>query len=256
LAEEPRGRSQSFVATYTFGDDGAALDRLELVAAAYAPVSRRFLVDHASRGAGMALDLGCGPGFSTRLLDEACAPRALVGIDSSSDFVEMARARVPGAGFETHDVTSMPLPHAPADIIYARLLLAHLGDPVGTVESWRSQLAPGGVLLIEDLEGIDAPGGPLRTYDEISSTVVRQAGGPMYAGALLAPLGGRCIPVTVSASTAARIYLFNVRRWIDDPTVAVPEVRLRQVEQELSALVDVDGGDTVSWIVRQVALPA
>jgi len=209
-----------------------------MVASAYAPASRAFLAANTSRGMGVALDLGCGPAFSTQLLDEVSSPMDLVGLDSSPEFLEVARGRMPNVEFQTHDATSTPLPRAPADLIYARLLLAHVRDPLHTVGGWRSQLAPGGILLIEDLEGIVAPRGPLRAYDEVSESVVKRAGGIMCAGAVLARLGGECTPVTVPAATAARIYLFNVRRWIEDPASPTPEERLTELEIGLSALVE------------------
>lgn len=242
---------------YTFGDDVAAVARLQLVASAYEPVSRPFLAAHAPTPVGTALDLGCGPGFSTRLVRDVYGPARLVGIDASDEFLGSARARVPVATFVTHDVTELPLPGAPADVIYARLLLAHLPDPLGLVERWRAQLAPGGTLLVEDLEDIDAPAGALRRYDEVSAEMVRGGGGLMYAGAALAPLGGSCTRVTVTAAQAARIYLVNTRRWLGDPALELWHDELADIEHELGGLADDHAGTgdgTVAWIVRQVAL--
>jgi len=187
---------------YTFGDDTHAARRLELVADAYRPTSAAFIGRHADHELGTVIDLGCGPGFSTELLFEICAPRELIGIDASAAFVSVARQRVPTANFAIHDASSTPLPGAPADVVYARLLLAHLPDPVDIANRWRSQLHAGGVLLVEDLEDIDAPPGPLRDYDDLAAAIVRSGGGPMYAGRALADLGGACIEVTVPASVA------------------------------------------------------
>lgn len=247
-------RAQSVVATYTFGDDWSAARRLELVASAYEPVSRAFLAEHGTRDAGVAIDLGCGPGFSTRLVGEVCGPSTLIGLDASAQFLEEARTNVPAARFETCDVSRPSLPGAPADVVYARLVLAHLPDPPEVAARWTAALTPRGVLLIEDLEAIDAPPGPLRTYDDISADVVRLGGGVMYAGADLARLGGRCTDVTVPAALAASIYLFNVRRWLADPSPPVPRDRLVDVEDGLTAIAADDGGATVSWIVRQLVL--
>ena len=242
--------------TYTFGDDRSALDRLRLVADAYEPVSRAFIESNAPATVQVAIDLGCGPAFSTRLLEDVCHPRTLVGIDSSGAFVSSARARLPGARFETHDVCVNPLPGAPADLIYARLLLAHLADPVSVANDWRSQLRPGGRLLIEDLDAVhDAPG-PLRDYERMSTEIVRSGGGPMYAGALLAQLGGNTTPVTVSGALAATIYLFNVRRWRNTPALGVDQDRLQLLEAGLVDLTLDDRGTSVSWLVRQLVLDA
>jgi SAM-dependent methyltransferase len=255
---------------YTFGDDVAAVARLQLVASAYEPVSRSFLAAHTRPGVDTAMDLGCGPGFSTRLVGEVCRPARLVGVDASHEFLGSARARVPTATFVTHDVTTLPLPGAPAAVIYARLVLAHLPDPAALVQRWTTQLGPGGTILVEDLEDIDAPPGALRRYDEVSAQMVRRGGGLMYAGAALAPLGGSCVRVTVTAARAARIYLVNTRRWLADPTLASWHDELIDLEHELAVIAAegadhdrVDHGrvdhdrvdrDTVSWIVRQVVL--
>jgi trans-aconitate 2-methyltransferase len=244
------------VVRYTFGDDEPAIARLALVAGAYAPISGAFIAAHVPDQVDSALDLGCGPGFSTILLAESCRPQGLVGLDSSAQFLESARRRVPHATFQTHDATSLPLPATPATVIYARLLLAHLPDPARTAERWASALAPGGVLLVEDLERIEAPPGPLRRYDAISAEVVRTGGGLMYAGPELARLGGHCVPVTVPAALAATIYPFNVRRWLADANNRVPEQDLRSLKTDLESIATSSSTDVVSWIVRQLAIPA
>lgn len=241
------------MARYTFGDDQPAVERLRLVADAYEPVSRAFLQAEAPEPAGTALDLGCGPAFSTQLLIEACSPAQAIGIDASDDFIDVARARLPEVTFVTHDVTRMPLPGAPADVIYARLLLAHLPEPANTAQRWLTQLSSGGVLLLEDLEEVVAPPGPLREYEQLSAETVRRGGGVMYAGADLARFGGRCQPVTVPGALAARIYRVNVHHW---QAAGDPSVRddLNELDEGLARVIEDDGGKAVSWIVRQVAV--
>lgn len=250
---------------YTFGDDDPAVQRLALVAAAYEPVSRAFLSAHIPSGADAVADVGCGPGFSTALIHTVAAPKRLIGIDSSAAFLDVARRRVPSATFVVHDATVVPFPGGPYDVIYARLVLAHLPDPLAVAERWRSQVPNHGVVLLEDLEGIDAPAGPLRAYEDISTAVVRAGGGTMYGGAGLAPLGGATTPVTVPAAEAARIYLFNVRRWQHDMPAAagaaagIQRSDLDALERDLARIADGPpghaSGSTLSWIVRQIALP-
>ena len=239
---------------YTFGDDRSALERLRLVAGAYEPISRAFLAAHAPRSAPVALDLGCGPAFSTQLLMEVCNPITLIGIDSSPEFVQIARQRLRQVHFEALDVTTNHLPGAPAGLIYARLLLAHLRDPMAVVQSWLRQLRPGGSLLVEDLEDVIDPPGPLRGYEEVSTQIVRSGGGSMYAGALLADLGGETKQVTVSGTLAAQIYLFNVRRWLCDPSLPVNNEHLRELERGLVRVRDDDHGTTVTWVARQLSI--
>ena len=242
------------MSNYRFGADQSAADRLRLVAAAYEPVSRPFLVANAPLSPNVALDLGCGPAFTTELLRDVCDPQTIVGIDSSETFVAAARVRLPAVRFEQHDVTKLPLPGTPADVIYARLLLAHLAEPRVIAQRWRSALAPGGRLLIEDLEGVINPAGPLHDYEEISARIVRSGGGRMYAGAELADLGGMVTPVTVPGALAAMIYLFNVRHWQETSGLPVTDVELRDLGHGLMKTTADDKGSTVSWQVRQLVL--
>jgi trans-aconitate 2-methyltransferase len=224
------------------------------VATAYDPVSRPFLEANALPRPDVAVDLGCGPAFTTELLNEVCRPETIVGIDASEVFVTVARARLPEVRFETHDVTQLPLPGAPADVIYARLLLAHLAEPAAIAQRWRSQLAPGGRLLIEDLDGVVNPPGPLHDYEAVSASIVRSGGGLMYAGAELSDLGGVVTPVTVPGALAARIYLFNVQHWLETPGLPVTNGRLRDLEQGLVETSNNENAYSVSWNVRQLVL--
>jgi hypothetical protein len=162
---------------------------------------------------------------------------------------------VPDGEFATHDAARTPIPGSPADVLYARLLLAHLPHPASVVRRWQQELAAGGVLLVEDLEDIDAPPGPLRAYDELSADMVRSGGGPMYAGRALAEWGGDCVEVRVPAGVAARIYLFNVERWLREQPPAVEQERLEGLRARLREVAGTDRG-TVAWLVRQLAVPA
>src|SRR6187455_2065695 len=91
---------------YTFGDGPLAADRLALLAATYEPSSARLLRMCASLAPRRAIDLGCGPGHSTRLLHAMVGPAATVGLDSSPDHVARARASAPpGIEYAIHDVT-------------------------------------------------------------------------------------------------------------------------------------------------------
>ena len=200
---------------YTFGDTPLAAERLAIVAEVFAGSSRRLMVESIPRHAGVVLDLGCGPGHSTRLLAEACAPGRLVGLDSSATYISLARRLASDAGIEfaVHSVTDLPLPGAPADAVFARFLLSHLSDPLQVVDDWRSQLRPNGVLVLDEVEVIDAPPGPLRRYVELASRVVATGGGSLYSGALLRSLGGRLVKLLVPSHTAGRMFAMNLEVW-------------------------------------------
>jgi ubiquinone/menaquinone biosynthesis C-methylase UbiE len=146
--------------------------------------TRSFLEAAVDRPPALAVDLGCGPGHTTRLLHTTTGARATVGLDRSEAFVAEARRRAPaGISFAVHDVTSVPFPTGPTDVVYARLLLAHLADVEEVVRRWSTMLTIGGVLLLDDLEELDAPEPAFRRYlDDVAIAVVRTQGGDLFVG--------------------------------------------------------------------------
>lgn len=239
---------------YTFGNDAPAVQRLALVAEAYERTSRTFLEAHAPVGSRTAVDVGCGPGFSTALLRDVCRPDLVIGVDVSPELLAVASGCVPDGVFVEADVSEGRVPGAPADVIYARLVLAHLPDPMQTAETWRSSLAPGGVVLIEDLEGVEAQDGPLQDYEDTSGRVVAAGGGVFYGGARLRHLGGDVVTVTVPASRAAAIYLFNVERWLQSRPAGVDGEDLTRLQAGLRELAVSKPPGSVSWLVRQLRM--
>jgi trans-aconitate 2-methyltransferase len=172
---------------YTYGDSELAAERLALVAKTFAQSTRAFFERVAPREPSLALDLGCGPGATTRLLHETTAAVRTIGLDASPAYVVRAAATAPaGVAFVQHDVTEMPFPTELADVVFARLLLAHLPDPSEVVARWSRGLAEGGVMLLEDLEAIDTDESACRAYlDEVATPVVRSQGGNLFVGPLL-----------------------------------------------------------------------
>src|SRR5579863_37803 len=110
---------------YAYGDNPVALRRLLLLAKVFAPCSKTLLERLPLHEPGVVIDLGCGPGETTRLLFDHFPRAQTIGIDASPEFVCAAAARQPRAiSFVVGDVTRTPFSGAPADLIYARLLLA------------------------------------------------------------------------------------------------------------------------------------
>jgi trans-aconitate 2-methyltransferase len=248
-----------------FGDTPLAALRLEFLSDALEPSTRAFLADAAPRSPRLALDLGCGPGASTRLAAETTGAKRTVGVDTSMAFLEIASARpAPGVTFGQHDATSVPLPGAPADLIYCRLLLAHVSDPAATVRAWAAQLAPRGRLLVDEMEWIDAPHPVLAAYEAVVLDLVESRGAPMDAGPLVTTIVGgpgwrqthnKVRKVRIAAPTAARIYEMNLQSWRDDPHIRDhhPSDRLDDLARDLGALAASTTADPVVWAVRQVA---
>src|SRR6185295_15312555 len=118
---------------YTFGTDDAGAKRLESIAEFFNPLAAAFIrqyLDGEPRQS--AIDLGCGPGFTTDMLAQTTGCPDVYGLDSAAPFVEMARGRFPQYHFVEQDVTRLPFP-AQADVMYVRFLLSHLKDAVQAV---------------------------------------------------------------------------------------------------------------------------
>ena len=97
--------------TYLFGDSDSAAERLRLLAYIFAPEIRSFLSQVPPQPR-LAIDLGCGPGFTTRLIAETLKARETVGLDTSERFLTMARsAPADGVTFARHDIYPGTLPH-------------------------------------------------------------------------------------------------------------------------------------------------
>jgi SAM-dependent methyltransferase len=163
---------------YVFADTDVAERRLGLVAEAFAPATTAFLRDVVPRVRALAVDLGCGPGHTTRLLASVLGRARTVGLDGSPRFIAAARA----AGgdpveFIVHDVTTVPFPTPPADLVYCRFLLSHLRQPAAALARWATQLAPAGLLLVEEVETIDTTLPVFRRYLRIVDEVLAAAGG-------------------------------------------------------------------------------
>ncbi len=244
--------------TYTFGDDDVAVRRIGLVAEIFAASSRALLqqatADLDRRDA--ALDLGCGPGHTTRLLAEVVGARTLA-VDASDRYLDAARAATadPAVAYAVHDVTRIPLPGAPADVVYARLLLAHLPGPLDLARAWLTQVRSGGVLVLEEVEHIEAPPGVLRAYEDLVTALVAAEGGTMAAGPLLDPLGGERVGVPVDRAAAARMFGLNLAVWGDD-AVRRGLASAAEVAELAAGLDAVEAGPPVRWTLRQVVCRA
>jgi len=236
------------------------------VARNFEPLSRAFLARTAPRGCARALDLGCGPGHTTRLLRELCAPRELVGLDASEAYVRLAAAECgPGLGFCVHDVTRVPFPGGPADLIHARLLLSHLPEPERALERWRGELRPGGRLLLDEVEWIGSEDPVFVRYLELVRHMLRALGQELEIGPRL-DAATRSAPrahaelreLTLPAARAAEMFAPNLAEFRGRQ-----EIRERASESELDALAAGlaarergNGGPTVTWCMRQLAIEA
>jgi trans-aconitate 2-methyltransferase len=248
---------------YTYGDNELAAERLGHVARLFAPTTAAFLRAGAPRELRLAIDLGCGPGHTTRLLHETLGSSRTVGLDRSQAFVELAkRGAPPSVEFFRHDARRTPFPLGQADVIFCRLLLAHLVDPAEVVARWVTQLSPTGTLLLDELESIETEEPAVRAYlDEVATQVVLAQGAVLLAGPLLHtmadPPGAERIAdgvvvFTPAPAESARIFAMNLDVLVErGETDARPD--LAAALDEIASGTRPDASP-VTWRLRQLAL--
>jgi len=251
---------------YAFRDTELAARRLALVSEVFASATRAFVEASVTARPQVLIDLGCGPGYSTELLADATRAERIIGLDISEAYVAAANARGrTSIEYLRHDVTELPLPGAPADVVYCRLLLAHLPHVVDTVLRWVTQVRPGGLLMLDEVECIDTGHPVLDFYEAVVVGLVAAKGGPMYAGPVLATLSNgdgwavrssevRVVPVATAA--AARMYGMNLAVWRDDPWVLEHHGRdaIDRLAADLDALGSSPATGEITWGLRQVTI--
>jgi ubiquinone/menaquinone biosynthesis C-methylase UbiE len=184
---------------YALGRTEEEYDRLRAQARVWESATGR-LLDKAGLAPGAScLDAGCGPGETMRLMAQRVGPTGRVlGIDVDASLGASALAMLHGAGhrhcrFHAHDLTAGgPIPGAPFDLVYARLLLFHLPQRRAVLARLWDAVAPGGHLVVQDydLRSVDVLPA-LDSVDELGRVVIgafTAAGCDVHAGARLPQL--------------------------------------------------------------------
>ncbi len=139
--------------TYLLEVGARGADRLALIHDIYGPTSRRVLSQVDLRGK-RVLELACGTGTMTRFLAKEVGPNGfVVGLDSSEAQLSAARAHcadLPNVEWLRADAADTDLPFGGFDLVYLRLLLMHVPDPLRVLLHARDLLRPGGVLVCEE----------------------------------------------------------------------------------------------------------
>jgi trans-aconitate 2-methyltransferase len=250
---------------YQFGDHDLAARRLEVVARVFETTTRELLQLAEPRPGSLAIDLGCGPGLTTRLLADALGYKAVAGLDTSERFLAMARrSQAPVLRFHRHDVRSTPFPEAPADLLFCRFLLSHLPAPRTCLEQWATQLNPGGLMLIEEVEAIETAQPVFARYLGVVESMLKSQGTELYVGRTLGSLAdlsllrkrsGQARRFPVSNRDAATMFSMNIPNWKNGPFIRENFSRdsIERLEGELNDLAEAEGGESsITWTLRQM----
>ena len=185
--------------SYALGHTPQEYERLRAQARGWETATGRLLDQVGLRQGTSCLDAGCGPGETMRMLAERVGPAGRVlGVDADLSLGTMALGMLHDAGhrqcgFHPADLTGdEPIPGAPFDLVYARLLLFHLPQRVAVLGRLWNAVAPGGCLVIQDydLRGVSVLPSLFSVEEagRVITATFEAAGADVHVGARLAQL--------------------------------------------------------------------
>jgi SAM-dependent methyltransferase len=143
---------------YILATGGKDTERLRLLQEVYGPGTQASFARVGLKPGQRVLDVGCGSGNMACWIAEQVGPNgSVLGIDNSASQIEVAREQARSRGlanveFQTADAYSPRLPENSFDLVYCRLVLMHLTQPVDALQSMRSLVKPGGTVLCEEMD--------------------------------------------------------------------------------------------------------
>jgi len=123
-------------------------------------VAHRFLAWMAVPLGSSWLDIGCGTGSLTKLILETCQPRAVIGIDSSSEFIAHATHTIidPMVRFQVGDAQALELDTSSVDVVVSGIMLNFVPQPKTALREMIRVLKPDGsigIFLWDYAEGME-----------------------------------------------------------------------------------------------------
>lgn len=151
--------AQGATGTYALGHTQEEYERLRVQSRAWEAATSRLLDQVGLAPGASCLDAGCGPGETMRLMAQRVGPSGRVtGIDVDGRLGAQTMVMLQSAGhrqcrFAQLDLTDdEPVPGAPFDLVYARLLLYHLPQRVSVLRRLWDAVADGGHLVVHEYD--------------------------------------------------------------------------------------------------------
>jgi SAM-dependent methyltransferase len=147
------------IPTYVIRGGQEGRERLRALARLLVPTTDELLDRVGIASDARCLDVGCGGGDVTVALASRAPDGRVLGTDLDEAQLALARGEAETAGltnveYRVGDVMAPPGGDdvGAYDVIYVRFLLTHLPDPAAALGNITAQLAPGGVLIVEDID--------------------------------------------------------------------------------------------------------
>ena len=158
MSDDPRNSSSAANdSVYVLGRTTEEHERLRRQAEILEPVTRRILGTVGVAKGMHCLDVGCGPGEVMRIFAEMSGPSGrVVGVDLDAKLGAESLAILHSKGhrqceFYSGDMYSQPqLREESFDIVFSRLVLEHLDDPIMGIRQMYRWVKPGGALVLQD----------------------------------------------------------------------------------------------------------
>jgi ubiquinone/menaquinone biosynthesis C-methylase UbiE len=147
-------------------DDGAAYERMMGVWSRL--VGETFLEWLSPRPDQSWIDVGCGNGAFTALLEERCAPAKILGVDPSEGQLSFARSRFPGgvARFEQGDAVRLPCGDDQFDAAVMALVIFFVPEPAQGVAEMKRVVKPGGSISAYAWDVLEPGGFPMAAMQD------------------------------------------------------------------------------------------
>lgn len=109
-------------------------------------IGERFLTWLAPPVGARWLDVGCGTGAFSELIQRHCAPSRIDAIDPSQAQIEYARKLLPDIKFWTADSMDLPFADQQFDVVASALVIHFIADRAKAFSEMRRVLRPGGTV--------------------------------------------------------------------------------------------------------------
>lgn len=127
----------------TYDEPGNALLEAE------GPVVREIL---GALPVGVAVDAACGTGRHSAYL--ASLGHSVIGVDTTPEMLEVARAKIPTADFRVGELHDLPAANDSVDVVVCAIAASHVPELTPVFTEFVRVLRPGGHLVLSDSRGL------------------------------------------------------------------------------------------------------